>query len=388
MSYPHLGLRDWPFRVVPEPQFCDFLADRTTLRADVESLLVSLENRPTSTIHLMWSWYGAGKTHTAFYLANLCTQKHESLRPIYTECPRDAKGFPDLYRVTVAQFSIEELVDAYLEQSTRPSGKATFGRTMDPDLSSALTQAALGERPLQILLHQWLLGNPMPRSSLSQLGVGARITTTEQCSSTLASIVDLLTPTPLGAIPMVTERKRIVWIIDEVQRVEEVSPTAQRSLLSGLVGVFNRCPTGLTLLLAYSGEPKEKGLPEWIPADLADRIGLEKTMLLPPLRSDEGRVFVHDLLAHFRLPEANDRGEYFPFEVEAIEALVDTLSKMGDLKPRTLMQFLDASLRDLEPRLRAGDITSITVNGLREALKEHSLTWPARRPKSDKRSRE
>lgn len=114
MSYPHLGLRDWPFRVVPEPQFCDFLADRTTLRADVESLLVSLENRPTSTIHLMWSWYGAGKTHTAFYLANLCTQKHESLRPIYTECPRDAKGFPDLYRVTAAQFSIEELVDAYL----------------------------------------------------------------------------------------------------------------------------------------------------------------------------------------------------------------------------------------------------------------------------------
>lgn len=159
-------------------------------------------------------------------------------------------------------------------------------------------------------------------------------------------------------------------------------------MLSGLVGVFNRCPTGLTLLLAYSGEPKEKGLPEWIPADLADRIGLEKTMLLPPLRSDEGRVFVHDLLAHFRLPEANDRGEYFPFEVEAIEALVDTLAKMGALKPRTMMQFLDASLRDLEPRLRAGDITSITVNGLREALKDHSLTWPARRPKSDKRSRE
>jgi len=226
----------------------------------------------------------------------------------------------------------------------------------------------------------------MPRSSLIQLGVGARITTTEQCSSTLAGIVALLAPTSQGERPEIAERKRIVWIIDEVQRVEEVSAAAQRSLLSGLVGVFNRCPTGLTLLLAYSGEPKEKGLPEWIPADLADRIGLEKPMLLPPLRSDEGRVFVHDLLAHFRLPEAEDRGEYFPFEPEAIEALVDALVKKGDLKPRTLMQFLDASLRDLEPRLRDGAIASITVNDLQEALKEHTLTWAVRHPKSDKKA--
>ena len=35
MTYEHLGLRDWPFRIVPEPEFCDFLADTTALWKDM-----------------------------------------------------------------------------------------------------------------------------------------------------------------------------------------------------------------------------------------------------------------------------------------------------------------------------------------------------------------
>jgi hypothetical protein len=335
----------------------------------------------------MWSWYGAGKTHTAFYLANLCHKRYKSLVPVYTECPRDAGGFSDLYRVTVAQFVLEEVIDGFLEASTGPVEKGSFRRAMDPDLSSALTQAALGDRPLQVLLHQWLLGNPLPRKSLSQLGVGARIATTEQCSTTLADIIALLTIGSRVPSTSSSERKRIVWIVDEIQRVEEFSAATQRSILSGLVGVFNRCPTGLTVLLAYSGEPREKDLPKWIPRDLADRIGYDKPMLLPPMRSDEGRLFVRDLLARFRLPEGPNRGEYFPFEPKAIEELVDVLTKKRDLTPRALMQCLDASLRYFEPRLRNGTMASISLKDLQEALSEQSLPWPASGHKAQKRSK-
>src|SRR5207253_1478419 len=123
MTYPHLGLRDWPFRIVPEPEFCDFLADRLTLRKDIEEFLSSLETRPTSEIQLIWSWYGAGKTHTLYYLANQCVEKHQRLLPVYTELPRDAKGFVDLYRSTIAQIPTELVIDAFLEYSTRPAGK-------------------------------------------------------------------------------------------------------------------------------------------------------------------------------------------------------------------------------------------------------------------------
>lgn len=378
MSYPHLQLRAWPFRVVPEPQFCDFLADRKAVKADVEALLRSLESRPTSTIHLMWSWYGAGKTHTAFYLANRCKAMHPALSPFYTECPRDARGFQDLYRVTVAQLPIQDVITAFLDLSTGPS-TGDFRRALDPDLSSALTQAALGERPLQVLLQQWLIGNSIPRKSMTQLGVGARIGTAEQCSLILADLILLLTG-------CAGRGKRIIWIVDEIQRAEELPGSPQRSLLSGLVGVFNRCPTGLTLLLAYSGEPRPKGLPEWIPSDLADRIGLEKTMLLPPLLSDEGRAFVRDLLAHFRPPGVTPQSDYFPFEPAAVEALVDALASHGDLKPRTLMQYLDNVLRIVEPRLRAGDRNPISLAELKLALRDQAITWPAQRAKAGKGS--
>lgn len=236
MIYRHLGLRDWPFRIVPEPEFCDFMADRTSLRKDVEELLCALETRPTSDIQLIWSWYGAGKTHTVYYLANQCSERHQRLTPIYTELPREAKGFADLYRGVVSQLPLESVIDGFLDFSTRPHGRATFARTFDPDLSAALTQAALGDRPLQVLLGQWLLGNTLPVASLRHLGVGGRISITEKCAIVLADLIALLAPRTTTST---AEPRRLIWIIDEVQRVEDLAAAAHRSILSGLVGVFN-----------------------------------------------------------------------------------------------------------------------------------------------------
>jgi hypothetical protein len=373
MTYPHLGLKEWPFRIVPEPEFCDFIADRHTLRKDVEDLLCSLENRPTSDIQLIWSWYGAGKTHTVYYLANQCSEKHGRLLPIYTELPREAKGFVDLYRVAISQFAVEKVIDAFLEFTTRPPGKTTFTRTLDPDLGSALTQAAVGDKRIQMLLGQWLLGNPLTQSSLRELGVGARPNTTEKCAVVLADLVWLLAPRNPAAGEVTLQR--VIWIVDEVQRVEELPPAARRSVLSGLVGVFNRCPTGLTMLMSYTGTPKEGSLPDWITEDLKDRIGLERPMLLPPLRSDEAMVLIRELLARFRLPEAAHLGAFHPFEESAIEALVRALSKKNDLKPRNIMEALDASLRHLEPGIRSGAGTTIGLTALKESLSRFPLDW-------------
>ena len=385
MTYPHLGLREWPFRIVPEPEFCDFIADRATLRKEVEELLESLENRPTSDIQLIWSWYGAGKTHTVYYLANQCSERHRRLLPVYTELPREAKGFVDLYRIAVGQIPTESIVDAFLEFSTRPRERSAFGHTLDPDLSAALTQAALGNRPTKVLLGQWLLGNPLPQSSQRELGVGMRINTTEKCSVVLADLVSLLAPRRPSSGDVEAAPVRLIWIVDEVQRVEDLPDSARRSVLSGIVGVFNRCPTGLTMLLSYTGAPSEQSLPDWITADLKDRIGLERPMLLPPLRSDEAMLLIQELLAHFRLPEAAELGGFYPFDEVAIKELVRVLAKGGDLKPRNVMEALDASLRHLEPRLRSGALSIITIAALRESLGRFPLDWseqPARRRRS------
>lgn len=373
MSYPHLGLTDWPFRIVPEPEYCDFLADRSNLRKEVHDLLVSLENRPTSDIQLVWSWYGAGKTHTLFYLANQCASSHLGLLPIYVELPRESRSFVDLYRATVSQLPIAKLIDSYLEHSTRPVAKPGFARALDTDLNSALTQAVLGERRMQVLLNQWLLGNSLPTSAHHELGVGGRIATTEKCAVILADIISVLAPRSASLDSL--DVRRVIWVIDEVQRVDDLAPSIQRSVLSGLVGVFNKCATGLTIILSYTGAPREESLPEWIPPDLADRIGLERPLLLPPLRSDEAMLFVRDLLERFRLPECRQLGEYYPFERDAIEELIRVIERRGELKPRIIMEALDASLRVLEPLIRAGQIKVVGTADLRESLGRLSLDW-------------
>lgn len=375
-------LRAWPFRIVPEPEFCDFLGDRSVLRNDLEQLLISLGNRPTSDIQLFWSWYGAGKTHTLYYIANRCSHSHKGLLPIYTELPREARGFGDLYRSSISQVDVEKLVDAFLDYSTRPTvDKVGLTHGLDPDLAAALRQAAVSDKPVQVLLAQWLLGNPLQRQALRDLGVGGKIDKTEKCASVFADVVRLMAPRDAGQ-----GTRRVIWIIDEVQRVEDLTPTAQRSVLSGLVGLFNRCPTGLTIMLSYTGEPKQKGLPEWIPADLKDRIGLERPMLLPPLGLDDAALLIRELLAHFRpagltLPT----NPYFPFEEASISGLIKVLSRAGDLKPRALMEVMDASLRVLEPEIRSGKIATIDLTALKKSLDRLDLDW-SEPPKKQQRS--
>jgi hypothetical protein len=366
-QFPHLGLRAWPFRIVPEPTFCDFLADRKTLRHDVNTLIASLETRPTSTIHLVWSWYGAGKTHTLFYFANLCVREHSTLLPIYTECPRDAEGFTDLYRSAINQLSVPTILDAFLEFSTRPS-MLSFTRQIDSDVESAFTQAALGGRPKELLLSQWLQGHPLPPKMLRELAVSGRVDRSEKCATVLADSIGLLTDPTTRSTTKQSLPARVVWIVDEIQRVESLTTRVQSSILSGLVGVFNRCPVGLSIVLAYSGEPRTDSLPAWIPADLADRIGAESPLLLPPMRSDEALVFMADLLGHFRLTGHPVSSPYFPFTKHGISAVIDRLAAAKDLKPRSLMQFFDVALRDLEPRFRDGTLTLIDEEVLLRTL--------------------
>ncbi len=103
IRYPHLNLTDWPFRVVPDVSFYAFMADRKQLTQDIRVLLRNLSRRPTSSMHLMWAWFGAGKTHTLHHIEHLCKSEFDSITPIYVEFPRGAKSFLDVYRSFISR---------------------------------------------------------------------------------------------------------------------------------------------------------------------------------------------------------------------------------------------------------------------------------------------
>ena len=103
MFYQHLHLSQWPFAVVPRPEYCTFIAGRPQLKADIADLLRALSRRDTSSIHVLWSSFGAGKTHSLYYIASeargACAKPPAmDMVPIYTEFPEQVRGFVDLYR--------------------------------------------------------------------------------------------------------------------------------------------------------------------------------------------------------------------------------------------------------------------------------------------------
>lgn len=120
--FSHLGLARWPFTVVPDPAACDYLADRAQLRADIDQLLSGLRRHDTSSIHIFWAWFGAGKTHTLYYIRNQIQSfsQDSGITSIYTEFPRAPRGFLDVYRAFSGAVDTRLLSSAYLEIATSP----------------------------------------------------------------------------------------------------------------------------------------------------------------------------------------------------------------------------------------------------------------------------
>lgn len=373
MSYGHIGLTRWPFPVVPEREYCTFIGDRESLKKDLDPLLRNLQRQSTSDIHLLWSWFGAGKTHTLFFIANNLEQASESgqalLVPVVTEFPRGAKSFLDLYRALAVGLDPDVLVDAYLEVSTSPSAE-TVRRTLftaSPDLTTALHVMATGDQLDQTVALRWLRGESLGAQTFRSAGISQRISTSDDAIRIIAALNNLL---GTAASLRGSRTSRIIWMLDEFQRIERLSATARSDVNTGLHSVFNACPNGLSLFFSFSGRPGAE-LPEWFSLELRDRIGRTKVMVLPPLSEAGALQFVKDVLTHFRSEEGYGKSPYFPYSENACKAIIDEVARGEDLKPRALMQAFGAVLREAEPLMQAGSLSEIDSGFARRVLREY-----------------
>ncbi len=137
--FKHLGLVDWPFSSVPRLEHCTFIGDRAVFKKDLEDLIRSLSRRDTSSIHVFWSWFGAGKTHSLYYLAKKAVRISDepplspvSLEPVYTEFPKSARTFVDLYRTFMEALEVNAVTEAFLEVGTGTTGRLVGRDQGDP----------------------------------------------------------------------------------------------------------------------------------------------------------------------------------------------------------------------------------------------------------------
>lgn len=376
-AYPHLQLTRWPFPVVPDPAYCTFLAARRLLRDDVHELLNALERRDTSSIHLFWAWFGAGKTHTLHYLAHRA-RAHSTppdrsvLLPVYTEIPKGVRNFFDVYRALLVALDTDAVLDAFLEVSTSKEVEAVHRRLTRaaPDLVNALQVLAVGLPQSRTVATRWLRGEPVPVSELRKIGVSQKLSTPEEATRLIASIVEMMR---VAADCRGRPGARLIWILDEFQRAAKGGARTLDNINAGLHTTFNSSPSGLTFIFSFSGQPQANGLPPWFSPELRDRIGPTKVMLLPPMTADEALLFVREVLEQFRTDATTARNAFFPFTENSCRTVIAKVQAKGELRPRSVMQAFNAVLESADLKIEARTMDSVSADFVRRVLENYTF---------------
>jgi hypothetical protein len=321
----------------------------------------------------MWSWFGAGKTHTLKHIEYLCKKEFTSIIPLYIEFPKSSKNFLDIYRsfITVLDPSIIE--NAYYEVYTTSKDillKELFNDFYD--LSNALQFLYQGKPQEREIAIRWLRTEYKEKQVLKNIGVVKPIQTVEDAIKVILWIIRLINlgaPTPVGT-------QRVLLMIDEFQRIQDLRKSVIDEINSCLHSLFNRCPNGLSIIISFSGYPGKK-LPEWVSPEIRDRLN-RKHLLLPPLSMEEALTFIKDVLNHFRDPSTDMANEYFPFTHESasfIIKMIDDQAKTQKVhdqpKPRTIMSTFHMVLQEADPLIESNQvkiIDSVFISRLLEGI--------------------
>jgi len=338
----------------------------------------ALGRRDTSSIQVFWAWFGAGKTHTLHYLSHYAGEAakencNNRLITVYTEFPKGVRSFLDLYRSLLVAVDSEVLTEAFLEVATSKLGAQMQHRLQQasPDLFTALHVLATGNLQSQQLAHRWLRGDRVPISDLRRVGIVQGVTTSEEAIRTLAAIIGMLNA---AAQAQGRPAARFIWIIDEFQRIKKAGARGLEDINSGLHSTFNACPNALTLVLSFSGRPQPTGLPDSFSRELRDRIGRTKVLVLPPMSADEALRFVCEILSQFRpSTDAQSTAPFFPFTEASCKAIIAEIQAKGEMKPRSLMNALNAVLQEADPLIEKKQLDVISIDFAKKTLESYSV---------------
>ncbi len=306
VKYPHLCLRDWPFQTVPDERFTRIWADRRDVLETVYSILNYLSRRKPSTINLIWAWFGTGKSHTLKHMAHLCETKFKSLLPIYTEYPKTARSFLDLYKHFISEIA----------------GK------LDPSL-------------------------------LLEHGIGKNVETSDDAVKSIACIVRML--------ELSGRCDRIIWMIDEFQRIGSERTDVSEDINTGLHSVYNASPNSFSIFLSFSIKDKEMMF-KYLSKELIDRIGVQKIIEIPRMDGRDAFTFISDLLYEFRPDPEKVPSTFYPFEDEAVKYIIALIENTSELKPRSIMQYFNAVLEAADMPIALGQLKSIDLEFAKKIL--------------------
>jgi hypothetical protein len=358
-NFPHLQFKDWPFQVVPDERFVEIWADRKEVLSDIHNLLQGFSRRKQSTINLLWAWFGAGKSHTLRHMQYLCRTKYQTIIPIYTEFPKSVKSFFDVYRYFINGIGFELFKEIVAEVPVTLSDFSDF-----PEIMTAVDMISTGELQEKEIAWRWMRGDKVYSQTLRRYNLDTRIETCDDAVRAMALILRLLEKSG--------KYSRVLWMIDEFQRIGVEKNPVWEDVNTGLHSTFNACPNALSLFLSFSVHEKQDmiGL---LSREIIDRIGISKIIRVPQMNRQDAFAFVADLMFAFRPDIYNLPAPYFPFTEDAVRFVLLLIEKNSELKPRSIMQYFNVILERAEPEIAMNRMSLITIDYVKQVLQDYDL---------------
>ena len=354
--HEHLNLRGWPFQVVPSEQTAAIWVGRPEAEKRLRALLRTIRRVDTSRIVLLWAAYGAGKTHALMHL-QVKARDGDDVRVLYVVVPNTVKSFLDIYRAIIeAALKTDLLSDIGMELFRRG------GANQPSDLRRALVRIVSLPEPQHRAALSWLKVEKVGMRDLRDSSLTRRLETSSDGVEALDELVGLVRNV-LGA--------QLVLLLDEVQELGELKPAQLDEAVGGLHKVFDRNTDALTMVFCFTTAAQHT-VAKVIGPTLYER--RSETLTLPPLERADAVGFVIGLIKAWSIdPDLAP----FPFEEDAIAAVVDRLPIDEGVTPRDLIRAFDTILRVADMDIEDGEIKTIDAAYALDRLAEEGEVVPA-----------
>jgi hypothetical protein len=231
-----------------------------------------------------------------------------------------------------------------------------------PDFTRVIELFASGSEEALPVVQRWIMADKVHLGTLRKLGISKRIETSDDAVRVLACIVRMIRAS--------TKYTRVLWMIDEFQRIGTEKYGVCEDVNIGLHSVYNACPNALSLFLSFSVKNKQD-IFYYFSKELIDRMGIQKILEIHNLDSSGAFNFVSDLLYEFRSDTENLPSPFFPFEQDAVKFIIYLIEKHSELKPRAIMQYFNAVLERAEMQIARGEMKMIDLEFAKKILLDY-----------------
>ena len=306
--------------------------------------------------------YGAGKTHTLFAvttaLKRALSETPYDVETVYVSAPdfpRNAR-FLDLYAHILRIIGkpkilvlFQKLVQDFLREKIgwkRDELAAAIHNKLGEvnyDLANVLSISL----PDENLVWRWLLGSTSSSSELTTLGVSSHLKAADP-----QMLVGILKT--IGKLFETYEKKKLIILLDECERWEDLSNDALGSLNLGFLRLADKSNKSVSVMWSISieagGWEAETTVLE---KPVIERIMPSNIIEIPTLDLSDAMRFMKDVIQYVRDPKCNVEtktnekspsenvnASTYPFSEEALEQILTSIPEESQLTPRRLIDAL------------------------------------------------